>query len=246
MDGGDGQYRRAGPAFARARGLVEGNAHVRDRTIRLRMGHTVAYGGVDLARPMADLSERDWARAALVAWGRGGLPAVAVEPLAAELGVTKGSFYWHFSNRAALVLRTVELWERLATDDVIARLETIDDPADRLRALFREAWDRIDFLRAEAAIGASAATGDPVVRPVYERVQSKRLDYVTRLYRELGAPRARARRLAIAAYGAFLGSVQIVLLGAAGLRTDGELRAQVRVFDELLIPRGTDGVGGAG
>lgn len=186
---------------------------------------------------MGELSDQDWIRAALVAWGRGGLRAVAVEPLAAELGVTKGSFYWHFANRADLIRRAVEQWEVLGTDDVIARLDDIDAPRERLRALFREAWDRLELLRAEAAIGASAATGDPGVRPVYERVQAKRLDYVTELYRELGASRARARRLAITAYGAFLGSVQLVLLGAPGLRTDGELRAQVRVFDELLILR---------
>jgi AcrR family transcriptional regulator len=38
-----------------------------------------------------------------VALARGGVSAVAVEPLAAELGVTKGSFYSYFPHRDALV-----------------------------------------------------------------------------------------------------------------------------------------------
>ena len=43
------------------------------------------------------------ARAAFRALARGGVEAIAVEPIAAELGTTKGSFYWHFKNRDSLV-----------------------------------------------------------------------------------------------------------------------------------------------
>lgn len=185
---------------------------------------------------MAELTPEDWARAALIAWGTGGLRALAVEPLAAKLGVTKGSFYWHFSSRNDLLRAAVELWETQGTDALISRLDHIAEPRDRLRTLFREAWDRLELLRAEAAIGAAALTGDPAVNIVYQRVQTKRLDYVTKLYQELGHAPSRARRHAIATYGAFLGSVQIILLGATGLRSDRELKAQVRVFEDLLIP----------
>ena len=45
------------------------------------------------------LTAEDWARAALEAIAEDGVTAVAVEPLARSLGVTKGSFYWHFANR---------------------------------------------------------------------------------------------------------------------------------------------------
>ena len=48
------------------------------------------------------LSANDWAEAALSAIAARGIEGVAIEPLARELGVTKGSFYWHFANRNAL------------------------------------------------------------------------------------------------------------------------------------------------
>src|SRR3954447_26624309 len=53
----------------------------------------------------------DWELAALEAIREGGLAAVAVEPLARRLGVTKGSFYWHFKDRAALLDAAIHRWE---------------------------------------------------------------------------------------------------------------------------------------
>ena len=79
------------------------------------------------------LSPADWSRAAFRALALGGVEAVAVEPIAAELGATKGSFYWHFKNRDALIAATLEEWERRLTDTVIERLERSADPAERLR-----------------------------------------------------------------------------------------------------------------
>ena len=54
------------------------------------------------------LSAENWIEAALDVISEGGVESVAVEPLARRLGVTKGSFYWHFPNRDALVGRALE------------------------------------------------------------------------------------------------------------------------------------------
>lgn len=187
-------------------------------------------------RKNADLTPEDWTQAVLLAWGEGGYRAVAIEPLARRLGVTKGSFYWHFDSRAALVEAALAFWEREGTEAVIWRLEQLNDPRQRLTALFEEAWDRLDYLRAEAAIGATALTGDPHVAPIYERVQKRRLDYVTGLYQQLGFARTEARRRAIAVYSAFLGSAHIVILGEASLSSEARLKRQVRLFVDLRAP----------
>jgi len=50
-----------------------------------------------------DLGQDDWLRAARLALLRGGVEAVRVEKLARDLGVTKGSFYWHFKDRDELL-----------------------------------------------------------------------------------------------------------------------------------------------
>ena len=80
------------------------------------------------------LSRDDWTAAALRALAAGGLAAVAIEPLAAALGATKGSGYWHFANRAALVSATLERWEHDNTAAVIAQ---VDSAARRRRTGWR-------------------------------------------------------------------------------------------------------------
>ena len=174
--------------------------------------------------------------AGALAWGRGGLRAVAIEPLAQELGVTKGSFYWHFKSRAELIRAILTLWEEQGTEQVILRLDKTSCPRERLSALFREALDRPELLKTEAAIGASALTGHPEVAKVYMRVQQRRIDYVAQIHQELGFTKPQAQRRAALAYGAFLGCVQLVLLGHGSLKTAAGLRQQVRLFEEMLLP----------
>jgi AcrR family transcriptional regulator len=58
-----------------------------------------------------DLKREDWLRAARLALLRGGVEAVRVEKLARALGVTKGSFYWHFTGRQELLELLLREWE---------------------------------------------------------------------------------------------------------------------------------------
>jgi len=152
------------------------------------------------------LSKEDWVRAALFAIADGGTAAVAVEPLAARLGATKGSFYWHFPNREQLIAAALELWEREGTDDVIAELAPVSDPVERLRRLLEIAIGyEDDDAAGQADVGLLAAANDPVVGPVLRRVADKRLDFLERIFREIGFAAGDSRQRARIAYSAFLG-----------------------------------------
>ena len=159
------------------------------------------------------LTAADWTEAALDALARGGLPAVAVEPLAKELGATKGSFYWHFADRQALVAATLELWERRDTDRVIAAIDETQDVETRLRNLLRLAFASVLDGSANGAgtveLALQASAGHPLVAPTLDRVTKSRLAALTRLYTELGLSRARARDRGLLAYTAFLGHAQV-------------------------------------
>jgi AcrR family transcriptional regulator len=161
------------------------------------------------------LTAADWTEAALDALARGGLTSVAVEPLAKELGATKGSFYWHFADRQALLEATLELWERRDTDRVIAAIDETQDADTRLRKLLRLAFASVrdgsegggGAGTVELALQASAA--HPLVAATLDRVTKRRLTTLTRLYAELGLSRAAARDRGLLAYTAFLGHAQL-------------------------------------
>jgi AcrR family transcriptional regulator len=81
-------------------------------------------------------SAEDWVQAATRALAAQGIDAVRVERLAADLGVTKGSFYWHFADLAALRAAVLATWEARATTEIIERVEERGgDAADKLRRL---------------------------------------------------------------------------------------------------------------
>jgi AcrR family transcriptional regulator len=126
-----------------------------------------------------------------------------------RLGATKGSFYWHFADREALVEAALADWEHSHTAAVIAEIETSsDDPLQQLRLLFR----RVTALAARDRIElALLATADhPTVQPVLDRVTRQRVEFVVGRFQRLGFSRAQARRRALLAYSAYVGHAQLV------------------------------------
>lgn len=153
------------------------------------------------------LSAQDWAEAALEAIGRRGVEGVAVEPLARELGVTKGSFYWHFTNRDALLTAALARWEARETDEVLARVQQETDPRARIKRLVTEVNTSRRASRIYTAL--SSATKPSFVREYVERVSQRRLQFLVDCYAALGLGPERARQWALQTYSVFLGSLQI-------------------------------------
>jgi AcrR family transcriptional regulator len=184
--------------------------------------------------PQRQLSAADWVEAATRAIVEGGIGAVAIEPLAGRLGATKGSFYHHFANRDALIAAALEEWERSETEAVIARLELIPSPAERLRAVMAAALaDQRGGVRDAALL--SAAT-HPLVKPVVERVTRRRLGYIADAYAELGLARAEAGRRALLFYSSYLGLFDYLRVGLEGPFSESEMRANTEGVLDALVP----------
>ena len=178
------------------------------------------------------LSRVDWTEAALAALAQEGLGAVAVEPLARRLGTTKGSFYWHFADRADLITATLELWEQRETAEVISDIEAIGDRGERLTALGRVAIAGAAYGSPHA--GVLAARSHPLVAPVLERVTRTRLAFVARLYRDLGLTPDEAERHARLAYAIYLGVGDLRSLAVATGLHGEEVERLVDLSDRTL------------
>ncbi|WP_274557479.1 TetR/AcrR family transcriptional regulator [Streptomyces spiramyceticus] len=180
------------------------------------------------------LTAQDWADAALAAMREGGLAAVAVEPLATRLSTTKGSFYWHFPGRDALVEAALVRWAETETEAAITELETEPDPEKRLRRLFAEAVASAASDPLEVSLLATA--DDPRVAAALRRVTDRRVAYVSRLFAELGFPEAEARRKGLLAYSVYLGHTQLMHAVPSALPVGAELTGYLEsALDSLLL-----------
>lgn len=178
------------------------------------------------------LTTADWAEAALQLIAEQGLGALTVDALAARLGVTKGSFYWHFQGRAELIAAALARWEERATMQAMAALDSVDEPRRRL-ALLLDASSQPPRSRSLYAALAEAAE-DPVVRRVLNRVATARIAYLETCYAQLGLPPARAKAHAVLAYAAYRGLLQLAHEAPAALPADWSLYPEVT--REALIP----------
>src|SRR5215213_804939 len=152
------------------------------------------------------LDREAWTRAALDAFEETGPSGVAVVPLARDLGVTRGSFYWHFESRDELLAAALELWEHEHSDAILEALQELHDPRARLEALGRAATSKppsifIQLLRA---------ADDPIVGRVLERASRRRREVLAKAYGDSGLSPAAARRRALIAYAQYVGLAFLV------------------------------------
>lgn len=151
----------------------------------------------------ARLDTGDWIKAGLGVLATSGVDAVRIEPLARSLGVTKGSFYWHFAGRDDLLERMLQAWRRSATLAVIDRIEAShESPRERLMDLLDLPFGRprsTEGARIELAIRIWGQT-DPHVAEMLREVDAIRLSYIARLFTVAGYDAETARARAVLAY----------------------------------------------
>lgn len=177
---------------------------------------------------MARLGRQDWIDAAVAALVDDGVEAIAVEALARSLGVTKGSYYWHFDRRDDLLAAVLDQWEQDGTRAVIEAVErAAPDPHARLVELGRLTFggSATDVDRIEPALRAWA-TADPTAAAVVARVDARRVGFVRDLLVAAGVAPAVAEHRAHLLY--------LALIGEWLWRSTGGAAISAATLDELL------------
>jgi AcrR family transcriptional regulator len=163
----------------------------------------------------ATLNRDDWIEAATDWVASNGVASLAVEPLARALGVTKGAFYWCFTNRDELLLAVLERWEAQGTQAIIALVEQVPDGAQQARELIRIVTRTVEGsgahlprpVRLQYALWSAAA--DPLVRPAVERATAARVAFLAETLRRAGLDAATARERATLGYASYVGMVML-------------------------------------
>lgn len=171
-----------------------------------------------------------WVAAGLAALVAGGVEAVRIEVLARELGMTKGSFYWHFADRRALLDAMVTHWEAATTTDVIAAVERGGGSGgERLRRLIALCFRGGGVDQIESALRRWGST-DPAVHPILDRIDRARIAYVAGLLTEHGLSAPTARDRAHMLYLAMIGEFTWTSHGGAAMP-----RRTLETLGELLL-----------
>jgi AcrR family transcriptional regulator len=164
------------------------------------------------------LTESDWSEAALQLIAEKGLAALTVSGLAKRLGVTKGSFYWHFAGRSELLSAALARWEDRTTAEAIRALDAIPDHRRRLELILDAAFQPPRSRSLYAALADAA--DDPIVRGALNRVAAARIDYLELCYRQLGLSAMAAKARAVFAYASYRGLLQLAHEAPGALPTD--------------------------
>jgi AcrR family transcriptional regulator len=160
-----------------------------------------------------NLDAKAWVAAAFDALAAGGVDAVRIDQLAKELGVTRGSFYWHFKNREALHQAMLREWRRRANHQIFVRVERSSEPAGtrlmRLMALPNATPRSARGASIELAVRLWARR-DARVAEAVAAVDRTRLAYFGSLLRKHGVPEEEARSRAYLFYAYLMAEAIIV------------------------------------
>jgi len=182
----------------------------------------------------ASLSAADWERAALELISEQGIQALAIEPLARRMGITKGSFYWHFSSRESLLEQALIRWEEHDRRNLSAALGEFDQPRDRLISFFRRVGK--EKLTHEVYSELFAAASHALVRPVLERVAERRMLHLSSAFQEMGMEAGQARNQARLTYSVYLGFLQLQRQHQTPSLSSEEFEAYLEHVIKTLIP----------
>ena len=176
------------------------------------------------------LGREDWVREALEALQERGVDGVKIVVIADRMGVTSGSFYWHFKGLPDLLDCLLDYWERELTDTVMEAAKAYSGPPeDRILNLM------VQVIEENAAVYDHAifiwAQKDQKAKTVHQRTLHKRFDFARWMFKQCGFSdrQARIRGRMMVAY----------LMGesATDLKSDPKWRAGIREKHKILTSR---------
>ncbi|MCE3602192.1 TetR/AcrR family transcriptional regulator [Massilia sp. P8910] len=176
------------------------------------------------------LSRETWLDFGLAVLRDDGPQALKADPLCKRMGVSRGSFYWHFDSAGSFVLAVLERWESIATDQIIGAVEAAaPDARARLRLLLANVGELdIGLYEAINTLGAQ----DPDAARVLRRVHERRVAFVAGLLAALGFETDEAGIRAQLIYAWAMGELLTREPGRKAFSA-----AQIEAVERLLIGR---------
>lgn len=138
-----------------------------------------------MSKQKKQFSKEMWLQKALKQLSKKGNLGLTIEELSKSIGVTKGSFYWHFKSRYDFTLQLFDYWGAISTTNVMEHANQAEgDAAERLLRLTKFLVKK-DICRYELAIRAWVQI-HPVLIPMLKQIDLRRYEFVSALFKEIG------------------------------------------------------------
>jgi AcrR family transcriptional regulator len=164
------------------------------------------------------LGRDDWLDAAARAIAEGGFDNVRVLVLAKALGVTRGSFYWHFKDHQDLVVSFLQRWRERRLAELAAWRPQGDDVEQESRrimhVLLSETGRHLWRMRIELAV-RDLARRDALAAQIVAEVDQARIEQNVQLLQAIADDPSGAPDLALLLYVATIGA-QLITTGPIG------------------------------
>jgi AcrR family transcriptional regulator len=170
------------------------------------------------------LQPDDWLRAAFARLSGEGIESVRVELLARDLGVSKGSFYWHFQDREELLGRMFDRWEKEEIDWLD---ETVITPKAAARwARFVHHCTEPQLARLESAMRTWSRRDERIAARI-TAIEKKRTAHISSVLRAIGFAAPAAESWAEITLLVYLGWLDRIT-------RDQEFQSQGRTLEEFF------------
>jgi AcrR family transcriptional regulator len=185
--------------------------------------------GVPARQPQSRRSVADWLQAGYTLLAEQGVRALKIETLCQQVGVTRGSFYWHFEDMDSYRAALVESWNAVLKNDShdLAELDTLP-PRERLSAMVTALTSPQHWM-LERAMREWART-DPVAAANIRAADRRLLRSVTKAYADYGFDLKDAKLRAELTFAAGIG-----LLHLAGSAAQAQKAAQRERLLDLML-----------
>ncbi|MDH5356449.1 MAG: TetR/AcrR family transcriptional regulator [Gammaproteobacteria bacterium] len=157
-------------------------------------------------------SEEIWLDAAYTLLIESGVEAVKVMPLAKILNLSRTSFYWHFSNRDALLDALVEKWKQRNTGNLIRQTEKYAETITESVFNLFDCWidsnlfdARMDFAIRHWALNSSK------LKDTLEETDKRRIDAICSMFIRFGFDQRHAEIRAHTIYYTQVGYISMMV-----------------------------------
>ncbi|WP_188722805.1 TetR/AcrR family transcriptional regulator [Nitratireductor aestuarii] len=140
----------------------------------------------DRSEKHRNLTREDWIRVARLFLVDAGVASVKIEALAQAIGATRGSFYWHFADHAALLDALLDQWEHINTEPFRRAFANAEGSPQEQLLRFALVWLGEEFDPNFDSAVRDWGRNSPNVAEAVRRVDDERIDMLYSLFCRAG------------------------------------------------------------